>query len=237
MYSHVESTLVIESIKDDGIRVNRRTSSYVLDSSNKLIENPQIIQTLSEYGKIISVSPSGRFCLLLKREADGMAVVDCTSLEAQSQFSFTSDFPVCNVNNPFASFSWDEDTSCILSFLFRFMMSRYSAMDCDSPGLASFTHQFTWFSGKRAFHSHIYLYNYKTNQVRRIANCLPGFSFGQPAWIDSSSFLTIGWKEQPYHDTFDACSTLPSALFLFSLHSSAMTQIPTSVVFSHPADF
>ena len=110
-------------------------------------------------------------------------------------------------------------------------------MDCDSPGLASFTHQFTWFSGKRAFHSHIYLYNYKTNQVTRIANCLPGFSFGQPAWIDSSSFLTIGWREQPYHDTFDACSTLPSALFLFSLHSSAMTQIPISVLFFHSIDF
>lgn len=130
---------------------------------------------------------------------------------------------------PFPSFLGTKRHAPFCRYQRWWISSRYSAFDVDKTDLGYYTQQYTWTSGKRQFHSHIYKYDYRSNDVLRIPNCLPGYSFGQAVWNDSFSFYCIGWKEEPYHDPFNACSTLPSSLFLFSFDTSSMLQIDTTV--------
>ena len=77
-----------------------------------------IHSTILKHGNILSVSPSKRYCLLLGIALDlgkkQFTVFDIDNDQIVSQCIIEDNGMICNVNNPFAGFSWDEENCLIL---------------------------------------------------------------------------------------------------------------------------
>lgn len=95
-----------------------------------------------KYGTIISVSPSRRYCLLLG--VDGVSKKKQLTIWDIDMDKLVSNcyIDACNVNNPFAGFSWDEENNRIL-YLLKFhlilailpVLVVLQPMDVRQPGL------------------------------------------------------------------------------------------------------
>ena len=107
----------MESVKNEGDAISKKIQIVHEGDSSSSPEDDICLKRIESYGTIVSVSPSGKYCLFLSRSDSGsqrMVVVDCDSMVQLSEFTFTSDYPVFNVGNPFSFFSWDETASSIL---------------------------------------------------------------------------------------------------------------------------
>ena len=113
----VEPICIVESVKNEVDAISKKIQIVHEGDSRSSPEDDICLKRIEFYGAIVSVSPSGKYCLFLSRSdcgREGLAVVDCDSMVLLSEFTFSSDYPVFNVGNPFSFFSWDETTCSIL---------------------------------------------------------------------------------------------------------------------------
>lgn len=121
----LDPSCIIEKVSETGPSLRRISQYYSWQSQTKTLQ-PLVEQDhpILQYGKIVSVSPSKQYCLLLgfakELKNKQFTVLDIDHNEVISQCVLTDSFQQCNVNNMFAGFSWNEELNEILYVTFTF---------------------------------------------------------------------------------------------------------------------
>lgn len=97
-------------------------------------------------------------------------------------------------------------------------------------GEDGFSYKTPWFSNTCYYHSQIFCLNYNEHCIVPCPYS-SNYAYGQPIWIDSSSYVAIGWHETSHHEPMVVFNTIPSTLFLFHYSSKQQQQFELSVLF------
>ena len=114
-------------MSEKGPSLKRIKNYYSFDIEGKncrhICESDHFIKL---YGDIVSVSPSRQYCLLFGNTTKQFTIWDVDANSIVSQYKFDDNWEngnICNIQNAFSGFSWNEKRQEILyrlQFLFLF---------------------------------------------------------------------------------------------------------------------
>ena len=107
---------IIETTKWEGEDLHLVTEHYTWPN---LYEKPISFHLFKEfeqqYGKLVSISPSKKYGLFVKRSTEErMTVLDFDNYQVAGHFQFSTTYPICCLDKPFSGFAWNESLSSIL---------------------------------------------------------------------------------------------------------------------------